>query len=181
MNILDTGKLSLTSGLSEIDFSNTLIFMTTNLGAQEQSELHKKYSQGWRALLKRQTPSRKDCLDQALTMHFDPEFINRIDRILPFDYLEHDQLEALLDIELNKLNKRLRARNASISVDKKAREYLYLAYDTRYGARDIARLLRVELEPKLAQAMLHHPDKFEFVVSLDSGTLKVLDLKTELC
>jgi ATP-dependent Clp protease ATP-binding subunit ClpA len=173
MNILDTGKLTLTSGVSEIDFSNSLIFMTSNLGAQELSKTLKNYSQGWRAMFKLRPPSQTDIFEQALNTHFDPEFINRIDQVLPFDWLDNKQLESLLDLELNKLNKRLRARKASVTADVNVRQYLCKAYDTRYGARDIARRIRIELEPKLAQAMLHQPEQLEFKVSMQSGKLKV--------
>lgn len=176
MNILDTGKLTLTSGISEIDFSNSLIFMTSNLGAQEFSKILKNYSQGWRAAFRLTPPSQKTIFDQVLNAHFDPEFINRIDHILPFDRLDHSKLESLLDLELSKLNKRLRARQASVRVDANARQYLGKTYDTRYGARDIARRIRIELEPKLAQAMLHHPEQIEFSISMESGKLKVSHL-----
>jgi ATP-dependent Clp protease ATP-binding subunit ClpA len=174
MNILDTGKLTLTSGMSEIDFSNTLIFMTSNLGAQEQSKVLKNYSQGWKSLLKLKPPSQIDLLDQALNAHFDPEFINRIDRMLPFDLLDGSQLGLLLDLELSKLNKRLRTRHAKVTANTKARKYLSKAYDKRYGARDIARRIRIDLEPKLAQEMLLQPEKLEFEVTIEEGELKVL-------
>lgn len=176
MNILDTGKLTLTSGMNEIDFSNALIFMTSNLGAQELSNTLKRYSKGWRATFKLKPPSQTAIFEQALNTHFDPEFINRIDQVLPFDWLDNSQLESLLNLELSKLNKRLRARKASIRADANACQYLSKAYDTRYGARDIARRIRIELEPKLAQAMLHHPEQLEFSISMESGKLKVSHL-----
>ncbi len=173
MNILDTGKLTLTSGSHEIDFSNTLVFMTSNLGAKEQSDTLKKYSQGWRAALHLKSPSQTDIIDQALNAHFDPEFINRIDRILPFNWLDGNQLKSLLDLEINKLNKRLSPRKASVAVSESARQYLSQHYDTRYGARDIARRIRVELEPKLAKAMLQAPEKDDFEVTLALNKLTI--------
>jgi ATP-dependent Clp protease ATP-binding subunit ClpA len=173
MNILDTGKLMLTSGVTEIDFSNTLIFMTSNLGAKELSETSKVYSQGWRALLKLKPPSQDVVLDQALNDHFDPEFINRIDRILPFDWLGKSDTGLLVELELNKLNKRLHARNASVTASANVCLYLSGTYDARYGARDIARRLRTELEPKLAQAMLEQPKQVEFETNIINGELQV--------
>jgi len=173
MNILDTGKLTLTSGTREIDFSNTLVFLTSNLGAREQADSLKSYSQGWRSALRLKPPPQSEILDQALNTYFDPEFINRIDRILPFNWLDDGQLEALVDLELMKLNKRLSSRQAQVVVSEGAREYLSQHYDTRYGARDIARRIRVELEPKLAKAMIEAPEKKEFEVTLQSNALVV--------
>ena len=173
MNILDTGKLTLTSGLNEIDFNNTLIFMTSNIGAKQQAENVNLYSQGWRNALRINPPSSEEILDKALNEHFDPEFVNRIDQMIPFNSLENDQIKLLLDIEMNKLNKRLRRQQVSISVDAEAKQYLSLDYDKRYGARDIARRIRIKLEPKLAQAMLLQPEKNEFKGVITSGQLAI--------
>lgn len=173
MNILDTGKLQLTSGLSEIDFSNTLIFMTSNIAAKEQTATIKKYAHGWRALLKLKPPASEILLDAGLNDHFDPEFINRIDRILPFNSLNSAQLESLFELELAKLNNRLKARNAAVQADADAQAYLCKAYDARYGARDIARRIRVELEPKLSRAMLNHPEISNFEARMVDNVFQI--------
>lgn len=173
MNILDAGKLTLTSGMSEIDFSNSIIFMTSNLGAKEQSKVLKDYSIGWRSMLKLKPPPLNVIQDKSLSDHFDPEFINRIDRVIAFESLDEGQLRSLIELEIKKLNRRLRARNASVSLDIDACKYLSSAYDSRYGARDIARRLRLELEPKLAKAMLDNPQQFEFNATIEADKLKV--------
>jgi ATP-dependent Clp protease ATP-binding subunit ClpA len=173
MNVLDTGKLLLTSGVSEIDFTNTMIFMTSNLGAKELSATRKSYSKSWRALLKLQPPSQQALLDHALNAKFDPEFINRIDRILPFDWLDASDTNLLVDLELDKLNRRLHSRYASLRISTDVREYLSGTYDARYGDRDIARYIRTELEPKLAEIMLKEPDQFEFKAEMIDDKLKL--------
>lgn len=173
MNILDTGKLTLTSGLDEIDFSNSLIIMTSNLGALELTQSINKYAKGWRAALNLTPPSQTDIFERALNAHFDPEFINRIDQTLSFNWLDNSLLESLLNLEINKLNARLKRCNASITVDLNVRQHLCKVYDTRYGARDIARRIRIELEPKLAHAILLYPEHCEFNINLKSGKLNV--------
>ncbi len=171
MNVLDTGKLLLTSGVGEIDFTNTLIFMTSNLGAKELSETQKSFSRGWRALFKLTPPSQKVLLDQALNTQFDPEFINRIERILPFDWLGESATELLGGLELDKLNRRLHARCASVKINADVRKFLRGTYDARYGARDIARRIRTELEPELAESMLKEPEQYEFEAEMNAGKL----------
>jgi ATP-dependent Clp protease ATP-binding subunit ClpA len=171
MNVLDTGKLSLTSGVGEIDFTNTLIFMTSNLGAKELSATKKRFSRGWRALLRLTPPSQKALLDQAMNTQFDPEFINRIEQVLTFDWLGESTTELLVDLELDKLNKRLHQRYTSVEINAEVRKYLSEAYDARYGARDIARRIRTELEPRLAESMLKEPEQYEFEAEMNAGKL----------
>lgn len=173
MNVLDTGKLLLTSGVEEIDFTNTLIFMTSNLGAKELCETQKSFSRGWRALLKLTPPSQKALLDQALNTQFDPEFINRIERTLAFDWLGESATELLVDLELDKLNRRLHTRCASVKINVDVRKYLSGTYDARYGARYIARRIRTELEPKLAESMLKQPEQYEFEAEMHAGKLSL--------
>ncbi|SIS41735.1 AAA family ATPase [Neptunomonas antarctica] len=165
MNILDTGKLALTSGVSQIDFSNTLIFMTSNLGARELYQLQNNLNPLWKRLFSRKAKSVAEIMDDALTAHFDPEFINRIDRILAYNRLETTQLLELVTLEITHLNARLRSRNASLYADDSVKHYIASHYDIRYGARDVLRRIRKELEPKIAKALLQFPDNVDFTVS----------------
>jgi ATP-dependent Clp protease ATP-binding subunit ClpA len=106
-----------------------------------------------------------------LNSKFDPEFINRIDRILPFDWLDASDTNLLVDLELDKLNRRLHSRNASLRINTDVRQYLSVTYDARYGARDIARYIRTELEPKLAEIMLTKTEQLEFLAEIIDGKL----------
>lgn len=174
LNILDTGKLVLTSGVRELDFSNTLIFMTSNLGTRELSQQIASYSSGWRHWLELKPKHKNEILDSALTAHFDPEFLNRLDRIIPFNSLTEQLLENLIGIELEKLNKRLSRRDAFITLEESACNYLAKDYDERYGARSIARNMRLELEPKLARALLDFPHESLFTAAMHHKTLRVV-------
>ena len=173
LNVLDTGKLMLTAGSKELDFTNCLIFMTSNLGVKEITADIARHQSGWRRWLKRQPKTQVLLIEQALHAHFDPEFINRIDRILAFQSLAVAQLNDVVSIELDKLNKRLQRKNAQLHLDSSAREYLSQHYDARFGARDLARQMRIELEPKLAKALLDHPQNTHFVAQLQSLKLVV--------
>ena len=168
LNVLDTGKLALTSGAKELDFSNALIFMTSNVGVRDITQHIAMYQKGWRSWLGLKPKNENNIFEAALTEHFDPEFLNRIDRIIPFNRIDNAMLDNLVSIELEKLNKRLSRRNAFITLDESARLYLCEDYDGRYGARSIARRIRLELEPKLAQALINFPEENIFTASLQN-------------
>ncbi len=178
LNLLDTGKLMLTAGSKELDFTNCLIFMTSNIGVKEVTATINRHQKGWRRWFKQKPDHKNALIDQALHAHFDPEFINRIDRIIAFDSLASHQLDDLVTIELDKLNHRLRRKNAQLQLDSSARQWLTQHYDARFGARDIARHMRVALEPKLAKALLTHPEQQHFI-----GQMRALDPSTpsQLC
>lgn len=164
LNILDTGVLTLPSGNRTIQFHNTLIFLTSNLGAAELLRYQNRFRRGWRRLLKPRQASESRILDEALNRRFDPEFVNRIDLILQYQRLPEHEAGQLLDLELDKLYRRLRDHHVELTLTAAARSYLCRDYDARYGARDLARVVRHELGPVVARAMLTNPATKGFVV-----------------
>lgn len=154
LGILENGQLTLAGGTRTLDFRNSLIFMTSNIGAQQARRHRQRFAQGWRRVLRVFARGEAAVLEEALHGHFEPEFLNRIDRILVFEPIDAQWLEALLDVELNKLNQRLAAQQRSLSVDAQARAWLCREHDVRFGARAMARRLRVELEPAIAECVL---------------------------
>ena len=173
LNILDTGVLTLPSGNRTIHFHNTLIFMTSNLGAAELLQYQNRFRRGWRKLFRPRQLSESRILDEALNRRFDPEFVNRIDLILQYQRLPEREAGKLLDLELDKLHRRLRDHRIELEVTPAVRSYLCRDYDTRYGARDLARLVRHELGPVVARAMLKNPGVPGFVVDCSDNSLSV--------
>lgn len=173
LNVLDTGKLVLTSGVKELDFSNTLIFMTSNVGVRELTQHIAAHQQGWRKWLGIKPKQENEIVEAALTAHFDPEFLNRIDRIIPFNCIDEDMLDSLVNIELEKLNNKLSRRNASLALDESARTFLCAEYDERYGARSLARRMRVALEPQLARALMDFPETNSFTAFIRDKNIVV--------
>lgn len=173
LNVLDSGRLMLAAGNREIDFRNTLVFMTSNIGAQEVAAFRVRLLLGWRRWLKPSPDSENDLIDTALHRRFDPEFLNRIDRVLLFQRLDEQWLSALLDIELNKLELRLQRRSVSLHVDEATRLYLCRHLDSRFGARDLARRVRTEFEPVLARALLAYPEADVLYARCVKADLKV--------
>lgn len=168
LGILENGQLTLAGGTRTLDFRNSLIFMTSNIGAQQARRHRQRFAQGWRRLLRVFARGEAAVLEEALHGHFEPEFLNRIDRILLFEPIDTQWLEALLDVELVKLNQRLAAQQRSLSVDAQARAWLCRQHDVRFGARALSRRLRVELEPAIAECVLRGPGRHLRATLLDS-------------
>lgn len=166
LNVIETGQLRLTSGAKTIDFRNSLIFMTSNLGAKEVQAYETRLAHNWRRLhpgalfLSQEKKQRKvkRLIDTAMHQHFDPEFINRFDQILLFNRIEESWLDNLIDIELDKLNARLARHHCQIHLDSSARSELTKAYDPQFGARSIRRACRQHLELAVADFLLRPTD-----------------------
>lgn len=173
LNVLDTGRLVFPSGNREIDFRNTLIFMTSNAGALDAEAHEQRYQEGWRRWLGLSPGKVESIRDTALRQYFDPEFLNRIDQILTFNRLTDNWLEALLDIELAGLNKRLSKKQAVLSLSPELRAELCRGYDARYGAREMLRAFRQRLEPAIARALLAYPECQQFEASLQARAVTV--------
>ncbi len=154
LGILENGQLTLAGGTRTLDFRNSLIFMTSNIGAHQARRHRQRFARGWRRLLRVFARGEAAVLEEALHGHFEPEFLNRIDRILLFEPIDAQWLEALLDVELGKLNRRLAAQQCVLTVDAQARAWLCRQHDVRFGARALNRRLRVELEPAIAECVL---------------------------
>ena len=116
LNILDSGVLTLSSGTKQIDFSNALIFMTSNIGSKEITNFYTKRLSGWRRFMPNKVAEESRLLDIALTKKFEPEFLNRIDNILTFQRLSLTNMTAVVDVEIRKLNERLKPCAAKIEV-----------------------------------------------------------------
>ena len=174
LNVLDTGKLRLAGGTKEINFSNSLIFMTSNVGAREYAQALAKSAKPWRKWLPLLSSSNPELvLERALKHKFDPEFLNRIERILHFNSLGGDVLDAIIDIELRKLNQRLKNKNAQVTLDPSARAQIKSYYNEEYGARNLTQLMRTKLGPVLAKALLEHEEQEIFSVQYKKGQFGV--------
>lgn len=173
LNVLDSGRMTLSSGAKTIDFRNSLIFMTSNVGAKAVQR-HWKQPLGFiQHVLKSSARHEYKLIDTALHQRFDPEFLNRIDRTLCYQLVGRGYMPALINIELKKLNSRLAKHGRTVSLDPKAMRHLGKGHDTRFGARDLARKFRTQLEPVLADFILRHPDSMVLSVGLKGKHLHV--------
>lgn len=155
LNVLDSGELTLSTGTKSVNFRNSMIFMTSNVGARELAAYRQRFTGGWRKCLGLSPKLAKETaiLQTALEQRFDPEFINRIDQVVYFNELQVQWLDTLLQIELSDLNKRLSKRGVVLQLKPCAEQHLLDFYDPRYGARALKRRIRKVLEPALARAL----------------------------
>jgi ATP-dependent Clp protease ATP-binding subunit ClpB len=141
LQLLDDGRLTDGQGRT-VDFRNTLIIMTSNLG----SEL-------W--LSGKSANVTRDAITQVLQAHFRPEFLNRIDEIIIFHSLTRDDLVKVVDIQLRHVSALLAERGYHLDVSPEARLYLAeVGYDADYGARPLKRLIQREVQDPLAVRIL---------------------------
>ena len=144
LQVLDDGVLTDGQGRT-VDFKQTLIVLTSNLGAQALSQLPEGADAG---------SAKRDVMD-AVRAHFRPEFLNRLDETIIFDRLARADMGGIVDIQLARLQKRLSGRNITLVVDAEA--YKWLAdegYDPVFGARPLKRVIQRTVQDPLAEMLL---------------------------
>lgn len=158
LNVFDNGSLTVASGERTFSFRNAIIFMSSNLGARALMELDDS-APSLLARLCGQTKDRRkraeDIVMKELLARFPPEFVNRIDHIHTFNWIGAEMMPALIDVEIERLNRRLRKHEASLEISDAVRDFLSReGYDKRFGARGLRRAIRKHLEFPLATFLL---------------------------
>ncbi|EAP78061.1 ATP-dependent chaperone ClpB [Roseovarius nubinhibens] len=144
LQVLDDGVLTDGQGRT-VDFKQTLIILTSNLGAQALSQL----PDGADA-----SDAKRDVMD-AVRAHFRPEFLNRLDETIIFDRLKREDMAGIVTIQMGRLLKRLAARKITLDLDDAARKWLAdEGYDPVFGARPLKRVIQRALQDPLAEALL---------------------------
>ncbi|EXD64957.1 sigma-54 interaction domain protein [Acinetobacter baumannii 58452] len=144
LQVLDDGRLTDSQG-RVVDFKNTVIVMTSNLGSQDVRELGEGATDD----------EVRTIVMNAVSQHFRPEFINRIDELVIFHSLKKAQIRGIADIQLDRLRSRLVDRDMSLTVDDSAFDLLIDAgFDPVYGARPLKRAIQQQVENTLAQKIL---------------------------
>jgi ATP-dependent Clp protease ATP-binding subunit ClpB len=160
LQVLDDGRLTDGQGRT-VDFRNSILIMTSNLGSQFISD---------QAL---DENARKDAVMSVVRATFKPEFLNRLDDIMIFDSLSTDDLSRIVDLQVDRLAKRLADRRLTLTVTSAAREWLALTgFDPQFGARPLRRLVQSAIGDQLARALLSGEimDGDTVEVDLDEGT-----------
>jgi len=157
LNVLDNGTLNLSSANKTIDFRNCMIFMTSNVGAKALQQHWGNWKFSIQRLFKSHDEYEQKIIDNALQQQFDPEFLNRIDRILHYRRITANTIPTLVEIELQKLNQRLSKQGREVRIDASVIALLKQHYDERFGARHLGRQIRTKIEPIIAAYILQHP------------------------
>ena len=173
LQILDDGRLTDSQGRT-VNFRNTLVLMTSNLGSQRLTEMAGQVedTEDEDAELIRNA-EQKFAVQQELRQHFRPEFLNRIDDTVVFHPLRKRHLRDIVHIQLQRLQNRLDERKITLALDNRAVDFLIdVGYEPTYGARPLKRTIQKELETPLARELLKG--------TLKDGTVRVSVENSEL-
>ncbi len=188
LQILEEGRLTDSLG-RKVDFRNTIIVMTSNLG----SDLIRKSTEvGFGVEVdKIDFDAMKDKIDKAVKKHFKPEFINRLDGVVIFRAFDRPHLIQVIDLEVDKLQKRLMKKNIFLTMTDEAKDFLVTqGFMPEMGARPLRRAVEQHLEDPLAEMLLKNPDlsatfevvlkdqKLDFVVKEMAPKPLVIDTDT---
>ncbi len=147
LQVLDDGRLTDGQGRT-VDFRNTLVIMTSNLGSQRILQYQGSY-------IGEVYDRMKAAVLDELRRHFRPEFLNRVDEIIVFHALSMEHLARIVEIQLGRLRQRLAERRITLEMTDAAREHLArVGYDPAYGARPLKRTIQKEIETVLGRMLL---------------------------
>lgn len=170
LQILEDGRLTDSQGRM-VDFKNTVIIMTTNLGTRD---IAKKVQMGFQASgdLSTSYERMKVKVSEELKSHFRPEFLNRVDDVVVFPQLSQDEIIQIVDLMLAKLDKRLKDKDMAIELTEGAKLHLaHRGYDPVLGARPLRRTIQREIEDTLSEKILYG--------ELSAGDLVKVDVEGE--
>ena len=182
LQVLDDGFLTDSLG-RKIDFRNTIIIMTSNIGARKLKDFGSGVGFSTASQKSQENANARAVIQNALKKSFAPEFLNRIDDVVVFNPLEKEDINKIIDIELAKLYKRIDDLGYHIELTDKAKDYVALkGFDKEYGARPLKRAIQKYVEDALAEEIItskiHEGDKIildlnestdEIVISIEKG------------
>lgn len=154
LQVLDDGYLTDSLG-RKIDFRNTIIIMTSNVGARQLKDFGQGVGFGTAAKVSQADDHSKSVIENALKKTFAPEFLNRIDDVIVFNPLEQEHINLIIDIELKKLYARIKDLGYSLNLSDKAKAYIAeKGFDKQFGARPLKRAIQKYVEDALAEEII---------------------------
>jgi len=175
LQVLDDGHLTDSLG-RKIDFRNTIIIMTSNIGARKLKDFGQGVGFGTAAQTSQADANAKGVIENALKKTFAPEFLNRVDDVMIFNNLDRDDIHKIIDIELEILFSRIKALGYDLTLTKKAKDYIAdKGFDSDYGARPLKRAIQKYIEDALAEEIINSNLK-----EGDAITMDLDDKKNEL-
>ncbi len=168
LQVLDDGYLTDSLG-RKIDFRNTIIIMTSNIGARKLKDFGQGVGFGTSTRKNQADDNAKSIIQNALKKAFAPEFLNRIDDVVVFNALEREHIHRIIDIELEKLYKRIKELGYDLSLTESAKDYISdKGFDKDYGARPLKRAIQKYIEDALAEEIISS--------NLEEGDAIIMDL-----
>ncbi len=183
LQVLDEGYITDSLG-RKIDFRNTIIIMTSNIGSRQLKDFGAGVGFGTAAKSVSNETHTKSVVENALKRFFSPEFLNRIDDVIVFNQLEKESIEKILDLGIEKLVKRIEGVGFKISLKQPAKDFLVeKGYDREFGARPLGRAIQKYLEDPIAEEILKsniaNGDTLEVDLDKKEGVLKFKNLKAK--
>jgi len=169
LQVLDDGFLTDSLG-RKIDFSNTIIIMTSNIGARKLKDFGSGVGFGTSAQKSQESSNARSVIENALKKAFAPEFLNRIDDVVVFNNLEKADIDKIIDIELSKLLERISELGYTLKLSKKAKSFIAeKGFDKQYGARPLKRAIQKYVEDALAEEIIKSNVHEGDIINLDIG------------
>lgn len=186
LQILDDGHITDSLG-RRIDFRNTIIIMTSNIGSRQLKDFGTGVGFGTSSKKAQADSAAKSVIENALKKSFAPEFLNRIDDVIVFNALEREDIHLIIDIELQKLIARIEDLGYKLTLTKEAKDYIAdKGFDKQYGARPLKRAIQKHIEDALAEEIvtsklnegdsIHmnlNKDKTKLIIKISKGKKKV--------
>jgi ATP-dependent Clp protease ATP-binding subunit ClpC len=167
LQILDDGFITDSLG-RKIDFRNTIIIMTSNIGARQLKDFGSGVGFGTSSKNEQADEHAKSVIEGALKKSFAPEFLNRIDDVIIFNTLERENIHAIIDIELEKLLNRISDLGYTLNLSEKAKDYIAdKGFDKKYGARPLNRAIQKYIEDALAEEIVNSKLSEGDTISMD--------------
>ncbi|MFA5298424.1 MAG: AAA family ATPase, partial [Lutibacter sp.] len=154
LQILDEGHITDSLG-RRIDFRNTILIMTSNIGSRQLKDFGAGVGFGTASKTSQADANAKSVIENALKKTFAPEFLNRIDDVVIFNPLDIEDIHLIIDIELSKLSKRIDDLGYKLVLTKEAKDYIAeKGFDKQYGARPLKRAIQKYVEDALAEEIV---------------------------
>ena len=169
LQVLDDGFLTDSLG-RKIDFSNTIIIMTSNIGARKLKDFGTGVGFGTAAQKQQESANARGVIENALKKAFAPEFLNRIDDVVVFNTLEKEDIDKIIDIELVKLLDRISELGYKLKLSKKAKSFIAeKGFDKQYGARPLKRAIQKYVEDAIAEEIIKSNIQEGDSITMDIG------------
>jgi len=181
LQVLDDGQLTDSLG-RKIDFKNTIIIMTSNIGARQLKDFGQGVGFGTASKVESADDHAKGVIENALKKAFAPEFLNRIDDVIMFNSLTKEHIHQIIDIELGNLFNRIQKLGFGIKITDAAKDFIVeKGYDANYGARPLKRAIQKYLEDPMAEEMIKNNltegDEIEVDYDKEKGEIIVNSIK----
>jgi len=172
LQVLDDGILTDSLG-RKIDFKNTIVIMTSNIGSRQLKDFGQGVGFGTQAKTDNVTENTKGVIENALKKAFAPEFLNRIDDVVLFNALNKEDIHKIIDIELKSLYSRINNLGYQIKITDAAKDYIEeKGYDPQYGARPLKRAIQKYVEDPLAEEIIKTPVSEGDIIEIDYDKVK---------